>query len=44
VYVAGWIAKKILSLKEFKNCCKQSLLTTDTTREKYRELFPIRGY
>lgn len=40
VYVAGWIAKKTLSLKQFKNCsaCKRSLLTTDTTCEVYRQL------
>jgi len=40
MYVAGWIAKKILSLKQFKNClaCKQSLLTTDITSEEYIHL------
>ncbi|XP_036139614.1 uncharacterized protein LOC118648110 isoform X2 [Monomorium pharaonis] len=40
VYVAGWIAKKILSLKQFKNCpeCKQNLLATDTTCEEYAEI------
>lgn len=40
MYVAGWIAKKILSLKQFKNClaCKQSLLTTDITSEEYVQL------
>lgn len=40
VYVAGWIAKKILSLKQCKNCpaYKQSLLTTDTTHEEYMQL------
>lgn len=39
-YVAGWIVKKILSLKQFKNCvaCKRSLLTIDTTREEYMQL------
>lgn len=40
LYVAGWVVKKVLSMKKFKNCitCKESLLRNNISLKEYIQL------